>query len=162
MKFNSIQAFVDFLASRPAAVAEARKEGMERAGKMLAKTAQDMIGQEMPDWADLAPSTVEEKQRLGFVGRVSPTDPLLRTGELRASISHTIEGNKLVLGSDDPVAAYQELGTPRIPPRPFIGSTMHVHGADAADIIGNYELGAAMGLHGPLRPLPHRDGEADQ
>ena len=154
MRFGSIAEFVRFLDTRRLAVEEGRKEGMEAAGKMLVKTTQDYIGQEMPDWADLAPSTVEEKSRLGFTGRVSPTDPLLRTGELRASISHSVDGNKLTLGSDDPVASYQEFGTARIPPRPFIGAAMHVFGPEAANIIANYELGAATGLRGPLKPLP--------
>jgi hypothetical protein len=90
MKFNSIEAFVTFLRTRPAAVEEAQKTGMERAGRMLVTTAQDMIGEDMPRWDDLAPATFEEKQRLGYVGRVSAEDPLLRTGELRASIGCTI------------------------------------------------------------------------
>jgi phage gpG-like protein len=158
MKFASIAEFVEFLSRRPAAVEEARKVGMEAAGKMLVQTAQDMIGEEIPGWADLAPSTVAEKTRLGYVGRVSATDPLLRTGGLRASISYEVEGNKLVLGSDDPVALFQEFGTSRIPPRPFIGDTMHVFHPEAAEIIANFELGAATGLRGPLKPLPDHQG----
>jgi hypothetical protein len=162
MKFNSIEAFVTFLRTRPAAVEEAQKTGMERAGRMLVTTAQDMIGEDMPRWDDLAPATFEEKQRLGYVGRVSAEDPLLRTGELRASIGCTIEGNKLTIGSEDPVAKYQEEGTDKIPPRPFMGPTMYSLGPEAADVIANYELGAAMALHGPLRPIQRRDGDDRQ
>jgi hypothetical protein len=64
----------------------------------------------------------------------------------------------LVLYSDDPVAEWQECGTPSIPPRPFIGATMFVLHHEAAGLIANYELGAAMGLSGPLKPVPRRDG----
>lgn len=86
--------------------------------------AQGYIGQELPEWPPLADSTIEEKERLGYTGVVSDTDPLLRTGEMRDSIeavvTPTATGVKLDVGSNDPVALYQEMGTPTIPPRPFI------------------------------------------
>lgn len=50
---------------------------------------------------------------------VSPA-PLLRTGELRNSITFIVEGLILAVGSTDKVAAYQEQGTSHIPPRPFL------------------------------------------
>ena len=159
MKFASIPAFLTFLRSRPAAVEAAQRRGLQEAGQLFEATAKDMIGEEIPRWADLAESTVEEKQRLGFVGRVSATDPLLRTGELRSSIHASVEGNRVVLGSTDPVAEYQEWGTSRMPPRPFIGPTVHNQEREAADLIANYELGAAMGLPGPLKRVHPRDGQ---
>lgn len=94
----------------------------------LAKNAQDMIGRENSGWQELAQNTIEEKQRLGFTGQRSATDPLLRTGVLESSISaganrrgRTVEG---VIGSDDEVAIYQEMGTNRIPPRPFLSAAL--------------------------------------
>lgn len=158
-RFSSIAAFVEFLATRPAAVEQAQRKGMEAAGKMLVRECQAMIGEEIREWPALAQSTVEEKQRLGFTGRVSPTDPLLRTGQLRNSISSQVETGKLVLGSDDPVAPFQEYGTSRIPPRSFIGATMFRDGREAADLIGNYVMGAAAGRSGPLVPVQRRDGD---
>lgn len=159
MRFGSIGAFVRFLETRPAAVAEGRKRGMEAAAQLFERTAKDMIGEEITEWAPLAASTVAEKQRLGFTGRISPTDPLYRTGELRASIKGSVAGNRVVVASDDPIAAAQEFGTSRIPPRPFIGATVFREGRDAADLIANYELGAAMGRDGPLRPVERSDGD---
>jgi phage gpG-like protein len=67
---------------------------------------------------------------------VSATDPLLRTGELRDSISHVVDGRRAVVGSDDPVAIYQETGTSRIPPRPFLSTAAVLVGEDAAKAIG--------------------------
>ncbi len=133
-------------------------EGQHAAAVILQRHAKDMIGEELPAWPALADATVEEKQALGFTGRVSATDPLLRTGELRASIKAEVDGKRVVLGSDDPIAVYQEEGTRSMPPRPFIGATMFSLGHEMADLIANYELGAAMGGRGPLVPVQPRDG----
>lgn len=94
----------------------------------LAKNAQDMIGRENSGWQDLAESTIKEKARLGFTGQRSATDPLLRTGVLESSISASADRQGLtvkgVVGSDDEVAGYQEVGTSRIPARPFLASSL--------------------------------------
>ena len=84
-----------------------------------------MIGTEDEAWVPLAAATVEEKTRLGYVGVVSATDPLLRTGQLRASIEvGDVSPTRADVGTDDPVAPYLEFGTSRIPPRSFIGSAL--------------------------------------
>ncbi len=49
--------------------------------------------------------------------------PWQRSGALRASIDHEVNANTAVVGSYSMVAVDQELGTSRIPPRPFLGST---------------------------------------
>jgi phage gpG-like protein len=161
MKFGSIAAFVAFLETRPRAVEEAEKLGLDAAGKMLRREARDMIGEEIPQWADLAPATVQEKQRLGYTGQVSATDPLLRTGELRNSIDYEVGEHKVTLGSTDPIAPFQEHGTAKIPPRPFIGSTMYRSGKDAGGLVANYIMGAVVGKDGPIRTPQRRDGESD-
>jgi len=76
-----------------------------------------------PKWQQLAAETQAERARLGY----TPNDPLLREGTLARSIQFTIEGNTGYVGSDDPVAAYQELGTVRIPARPFLGPALFVN-----------------------------------
>jgi hypothetical protein len=55
--------------------------------------------------------------------------PWLRTGALRDSIGHEVDGAVAVVGSSSDVAVDQELGTRAIPPRPFLASTA----AGAAD-----------------------------
>lgn len=46
--------------------------------------------------------------------------PWRRTGALHDSITATAAGLEAAVGSNDPAAAPQELGTSRIPPRPFL------------------------------------------
>lgn len=74
-----------------------------------------------PDWAPLAQSTIDDKRAHGFPA----PKPLLRTGEMRASISAEATPTMLLIGSTDPVAVDQELGTKRIPPRPFLAPTLY-------------------------------------
>lgn len=50
------------------------------------------------------------------------TMPWERTGVLHDSVSTTTDGSRIVIGSDDPVAVLQELGTRTIPPRPFLAT----------------------------------------
>jgi phage gpG-like protein len=81
---------------------------------------QDAVGG-YPAWAPLASSTEAEKRRLGAPAGA----PLMRHGDLYASIEYQaefapLEGNAVV-GTPSEIAVYQELGTPTIPPRPFMG-----------------------------------------
>jgi HK97 gp10 family phage protein len=97
---------------------------LAKIGEHAAIKAAEMIGHELPQWPPLAQSTVAEKQQLGYVGHVSATDPLLRTGELRDSIRFEVEGLTVTVGSHEKIAAYHEFGTPRMPPRPFLAPAM--------------------------------------
>lgn len=98
---------------------------IDAAGALVQKTAKAEIGilqptkGPFPAWEPLAPSTIAEKQRLGFSFN-QESNPLLRTGQLRDSIQLVLTPNGFVVGSADPIAEYQELGTSRIPARPFI------------------------------------------
>jgi len=49
--------------------------------------------------------------------------PWLRSGALRASIGVTQTDNATIVVSTSDVAVHQELGTARIPPRPFLAPT---------------------------------------
>ena len=156
--FDSITEFQRFLQTRREAVREAEERGLRSAGHLLVSTAKSLIGTEDEVWPPLADATVEEKQRLGFVGQVSWTDPLLRTGQLRDSIEAktkvTTPGRSAVdIGSDDPVAEWQEFGTRAIPPRPFLSTAVFRDGRKAAERVMNYELGALMGKGGPLEMI---------
>ena len=106
-------------------------------GEAASHIAKDLIGQEFPGWPPLAPSTIAEKTRLGYVGQVSATDPLLRTGSLRDSITFEVEELAVTVGSPEPVAAYQEFGTSRgIPPRPVFMSSVMLVEPVAESILG--------------------------
>lgn len=75
-------------------------------------------------WAPLSDYTKEDRLRKGF----SADDPLYRTGQLRDSIYYKVTPGKSVsIGSDDPVMAYQELGTHGahpIPARSVLGAAL--------------------------------------
>ncbi len=150
MRFASIDAFLTHLAHVQAAIPAAEHRGLEAAGAALEQHAKALIGTEYDQWAALADSTVARKQSRGQTGRVSATDPLYATGELRATVSHAVQGHSTILGSPDPVAPFLEFGTSRMPARAFIGSTMFVHGHAAADLIAGYVMGAVMGRTHPL------------
>lgn len=151
--FNDLDAFIRHLHTLPAAVKVAEHRGLTVGAEMVQREAKSIIGQEevsqagpFQAWAPLAPSTVEEKTALGYTGRISATDPLYRTGELRASITHKVEGHTAVVGSDDPVAEYQEFGTARIPPRSFLGRAAFVESAAIVNQLGTRVAWAIRGL----------------
>jgi hypothetical protein len=105
-------------------VVERLEGGLLVVSGAVAAEAKRLIGHENAGWPALAESTVEEKDRLGYTGRISATDPLYRTGELRESIEATVHGLEAAVWSHDKVAVWQEIGTSRIPPRPFLSSAM--------------------------------------
>jgi HK97 gp10 family phage protein len=126
--FDGFAAFADYLQFRGLETVRELQHGLERAAVMVEKTAKAEIGTYQPEvgpfqaWEPLAESTIEDRIRQGF----TPDDPLLRSGELRASISHQVAPGEAVIGSTSKIAAYQELGTSTIPPRPFLGpAAMH-------------------------------------
>ncbi len=103
-------------------------EVMEKACVIVEKEAKRVIGTYDYGWAPLAESTKADRTAHGF-----PEDePLLRTGEMRDSIEHHVEEEGLgmtvvgIVGTNNPIAKYQELGTAKIPPRSFLGeAAMH-------------------------------------
>ena len=92
---------------------------IEQACKIVQKKAKSAIGQEHELWPDLAASTIADKARQGYL----TPKPLLRSGEMRDSIEYTVHGMEGSVGSNDPVAVFQELGTSRIPARSFLASS---------------------------------------
>ena len=122
-EFGSFGEFAAHLLTLQVAEAVAMREGLERVGVVVEKTAkaeigfyQDAVG-EFAAWAPLSDSTEQEKARLGF----EPDAPLLRTGELGDSIGHEVGGLEVVIGSTSDVMVYQEVGTDTIPPRAVLG-----------------------------------------
>lgn len=108
------------------AVRVAAHNALDRVAAAIEQTAKDEFGIYQPAvgsfraWSQLADATKAERVRLGF----TENDPLLRTGELRDSIGHEVEGMEAAIGSTSDVMVYQELGTSRIPPRPVLGPAL--------------------------------------
>ncbi|QEH36502.1 hypothetical protein OJF2_50860 [Aquisphaera giovannonii] len=105
---------------------EMEQHALEKAAKLVEKRAKEKIGEYQDQagpfiaWPDLAESTKADRARQGF-----PEDePLLRTGEMRDSIEHTVGNGEAQVGSNSDIAVYQELGTQHIPPRSFLGGAV--------------------------------------
>lgn len=83
-------------------------------------------------WEELADTTKADRVAHGY----SENDPLLRSGDLRDSISHEVNGASAVIGSTDDVMVYQELGTETIPPRPVLGPALLRKEKQVLNLIG--------------------------
>jgi hypothetical protein len=116
----SIDEFTKFLAGELTAkrLPHAREVALETACEMIVAQAKSAIGTYTFEWPQLAESTQSDREREGYPAN----EPLLRTGALRDSISYTIDkpGVEATVGSTSEIALWQELGTPKIPPRPFL------------------------------------------
>ena len=102
-----------------------------------AEKARGYIGHDQPEWDPLSGATLmgfRHWQGVWIPGKIGlgyspPDNPLLRTGDLRESIeAQVIEPTVGIIGSDQLVALWQELGTEGadypIPPRPFLAKGM--------------------------------------
>jgi HK97 gp10 family phage protein len=124
--FASLESLANHFSELSEQMNKQNVENAERAAKMVADKARSVIGSYEFGWPQLAPATIADRIAKGF----SPNDPLLRTGELRDSIEYVVEvedgGEKVTaeVGSNDPVAEFQELGTSTIPPRSFLWESL--------------------------------------
>lgn len=148
-KFESFGAFAEHMMTREVVLHEALNRGLAIAAAKINKTAQDELGIYQPEvgpfpaWPELAEFTVQDRLAQGY----SPDEPLLRDGTLRDSITHEVGHLEAVVGSTSEIAVYQELGTHKIPPRPFLGPaavhdekfTVEIIGAAAVAAIGGTE-----------------------
>lgn len=120
MAFGNLAAAAAFFAAIGERTEHARHEGVERAAKLIEAKAKAVLGTYDYDWPELADATQEERVRQGFTAN----EPELRSGKLRDSIGHVVDGNRAVVGSTEMTAVYAELGTSRSPPRPIFVPTV--------------------------------------
>lgn len=132
----SLKQFNGHLARALVLVEPSLEVGLAKVGELTQTMAVEYIGHEMTQWPRLAERTIAEKTKLGFVGHLSATDPLLRTGKDRDSIKVEVEGLTQVVGSPSKVFLYQEMGTSRIPPRPSIGMAAMNSLPHASEVFG--------------------------
>lgn len=147
MEFGSLEALAVRL------VAQAMKQdvilnaGLEKICQAVENTAKGEIGTyqpavgPFPAWAELADSTKADRLAKGF----TENDPLLRDGALRESISHEVHALEAVVGSDSDIAVYQEFGTVKIPPRPFLGPAAIRNHEKIEKIAGEAALAGLIG-----------------
>ena len=135
----SLLGFVEHLGRLTVEIEHGTHEALEKAAEIVEQEAKQEIGVyqdqagHFVQWAELADATKEERSKLGY----TENDPLLRKGDLRESIEHKIDGKVAYVGSDDPIAEYQELGTARIPPRSFLGGAAFRKAPEVAEVIGS-------------------------
>ena len=124
--------------------------GLEVCARLIEKTAKAEIGHYQPEtgpfptWAPLADSTMREKTRLGYVGRLSADDPLYRTGAMRDSIEHRTGELETEIGTDSEIAPYHEFGTAKMPPRPFLGPALVTNKDNIEKIVGAFGVVALV------------------
>jgi HK97 gp10 family phage protein len=135
-------------------VKEAREMALEAGAQMIQDEAKSVIGTYSFEWPQLAPSTQADREAKGYPAN----EPLLRTGELRDSITYTIvkPGELAEIGSNSDIAVYQELGTTTIPPRPFLLSSAFYKEREVVRLIKDVVGAAVAG-----RSIKRRNSEAD-
>lgn len=122
-EFSSIGGMIAHLAVMDAELVLSLHHALKKCAVSIESTAKAEIGQyqsavaPFAGWVELADSTKTDRVSKGF----TQNNPLLRSGELRDSISHEIDALEAVVGSDSDIMVYQELGTERIPPRAVLG-----------------------------------------
>ncbi len=146
-EFDSLAAFATHLVEVAIAEEIALHHGLEKVASGIEKAAKGKIGtyQEasgpFPAWQELADSTKADRLNKGY----DPDEPLLRDGTLRDSIQHEVEGLEAIIGSKSDIAAYQEFGTARIPPRPFIGPAAFENKNKIERILGEAAVAGIVG-----------------
>jgi len=128
----SLTSFAAFLAGSVAAMEHSKHEALDRAAKVVQDEAKRVLGTHDYNWPPLKSETIAHK--------ANGDTPLLETGELRDSIKRSVGHDEAVVGSDNDKALYHELGTSKIPPRPFLmGAAMHKE-AEVRHILGAQAL----------------------
>jgi HK97 gp10 family phage protein len=121
---------------------EANRLIVRRACQMVAAEAKRVLGTDGYNWAPLSEHT--KKTQPGM---------LLETGAMRASIewSTSHDGLEGHVGSNSDIAVYQEMGTSRIPPRPFLAGALHQKAPEIVKMAGRaaHAVVAGKGLHSP-------------
>lgn len=143
----SLAQFIGHIAASINHLKHAEHQAMEQACLLVENEAKREIGTYQSGagpfvpWAELADSTKDDRARKGF----PDNEPLLRTGTLRDSIEHKVGDKEGCIGSDSPIAEYQELGTVHIPPRSFLGGAAVRKGPQVAQILGLSVVRALVG-----------------
>jgi phage gpG-like protein len=128
----TLEQFEAALAAQIPTVKPRMEVGLDKVGELASTMAVHYLGVYQEGWPALKPETIASK--------ATGDSPLLETGHMRDSISHYVNPfsvvMEVVVGSTDKHAVFQELGTSRIPPRPFLSLAMAHSLPFAADTFG--------------------------
>lgn len=78
--------------------------------------------------------------------------PWIESGALRESVAFVAEKLEAVVGSSDPAAAPQEMGTVKMAPRPFLAPAASGMGEQVAQAVGAAVTAALRGGQGDTTP----------
>jgi phage gpG-like protein len=106
-----------------------KEHALKKAARIVENEAKRVIGTYDYGWPPLAESTLKKK---------AADTPLLETGELQKSIGSQVDHDRALIGSDDKVAVWQELGTKTIPPRPFLMGALVHKTKEVLEVIGRH------------------------
>jgi hypothetical protein len=110
--------------------------GLDKVGMLAESLAAHYPGEYQPGWAQLADSTIKDKESKGF----PVPSPLKRTGDMAESYKKEVDPFllEMVIGSPELKALWQEMGTSRgIPPRPVCEPALKNSLPYAADVFGS-------------------------
>jgi hypothetical protein len=135
--------FADQLEAAIATVVPRIEIGLDKVGTLALTLSVEYPGHYQPGWPALAESTLADKEAKGF----PVPSPLKRTGAMAESYRKELVPTELavVVGSEDKVALWQEMGTSRIPPRPVVGLAMQNSLPYAADVFGEITVSLLTG-----------------
>lgn len=125
--FGNLADFATHMLAAVVAMKHAEHAALKKAALLIEHEAKGEIGTYQPQvgpfpaWAPLAESTEAQKAAKGYPAGA----PLLASGQMRARISHEIDGNDAVIGSPDDIAVFHEFGTSKMPPRPVFGPAVY-------------------------------------
>ncbi|MFG1388807.1 phage virion morphogenesis protein [Xanthobacter versatilis] len=129
----TLPGFASFLGTMAMNMKTAEHEGLEKGCQIIEAEAKRVIGTYDYGWKQLADVTKRDRVANGF----PENEPLLRTGEMRDSIEHTVGKDEAQVGSNNDKALWQELGTSRgIPPRSFLGEAAARKAQEVVEAIG--------------------------
>lgn len=180
-EFADIASFMRFMGGVASQVDHARQIGLKEASVIVEEAAKAEIGHyqgeagPFPAWAELSDATlygfrhvygfkIEGKIDAGYATE-SEHRPLERTGQMRDSIGTKIAPGEAVVGSDDDILIYQEMGTPNaiypIPPRPVLGPAAFRNEGQAVDAMTSEVAMTIAGvpLNGPRKLIKSIFGE---
>jgi len=126
-EFPSFLHMAEEIASIVAKNAAVTDASLEYAAVVIEKAAKKKIGEyqdtagEFVAWAELSDYTKQDRERQGY----TDNDPGLRSGDMRKSIEHVVEGREAHVGSNDQNLVYFELGTDKQPPRSVLGGAAY-------------------------------------
>lgn len=150
--FKNPAAFAAFLSAKANEIGAAKIKALSKGATLVQADAKSRIGHyqndagPFPAWDPLTPGTIQDKQRQGF----GVPDPLLRTGQMRDSIVAKVDEDGFAVGSNDPIARYQELGTSgpnpapdgyHVPPRPFLGPALYENREEVVKLVAEDLVG---------------------